>query len=88
MAKKSAVDKETAAFIKEVGIGPALVQRLGEFNGLLARVLEHEQKIVQQIGTVVAPVGAMTALTGELRALRQLLDKEGKFAFMDKPPAT
>lgn len=87
---KSQVDKETLAFIKEVGIGPALVQRLGEFNALMGRVLEHEQKIVQQVGTVVAPKAELIALTGELRAIRQMMDKEGKYLFMDqvKQPQT
>ncbi len=91
MATKSKTDKETALFIKEMGgIGPALIQRLGEFNGLMSRVLEHEQKIVQTIGTVVAPEKALTLLTGELRAIRQMMDKEGKYTFMDqvKQPGT
>lgn len=80
--------KEAIAFIKEVGIGPALVQRLGEFNGLMARVLQQEQAITKLIGTVVSPEKALTELTGELRAIRQMMDKDGKYAFMDKPKST
>lgn len=32
---------------------------------------------------VVFPVNAMSELTGELRALRNLLDPKGRYAFMD-----
>ena len=37
--------------------------------------------------TVVFPAQAMDDLTGELRAIRYLLDKEGRYSFMDKQRA-
>ena len=44
---------------------------------------EEIRSLSNIIARVVSPVEAMEDLTGELRALRQLLDKDGKYAFVD-----
>jgi hypothetical protein len=49
--------------------------------GRLQRCVDH---LTQIMGRIVFPAEAMNELTGELRAIRQLMDEKGRFAFMDK----
>lgn len=53
----------------------------------VGRLRDQVQGFQNIIGRVVFPAEAMQALTAELRALRYLLDKEGRFAVMDKARA-
>lgn len=49
--------------------------------GRLQRSVEH---LTQIMGRIVFPAAAMSELTGELRAIRQLMDREGRFTFIDR----
>ena len=59
--------------------------KVEQFSGMLASLQRSVQSVQDFVGRAVFPAKALGDLTGELRALRHLWDKEGKYAFMDRP---
>jgi hypothetical protein len=51
------------------------------------RLTERQDALIPLIGRIVSPTDAIDDLTSELRAVRMLLDKEGKFIGMDRERA-
>ena len=56
-------------------------------NGPMLAAINALQTEIRTLSSIQArgsfPAGAMNELTGELRALRNLLDPKGRYAFMD-----
>jgi len=76
------------------------LEKLGEVIKLLSSRVESLGTDIARLSTkmgdlsksisrwVVCPAESMDMLTGELRALRYLLDKEDRFSFMDRGRAS
>lgn len=59
--------------------------KVEQFCGVVDMVNRRVKGVEDFLGRVTFPAQALSDLTGELRALRHLWDKEGKYAFMDRP---
>ena len=64
-----------------------LTHKIEQLNGMLDIVAKRHGEILSFLGRVTFPAAALAELTGELRALRWLLDKTGEFRYMDKERA-
>jgi methyl-accepting chemotaxis protein len=61
-----------------------IIQKLEQVAALMDLMVKRTEDIKNFLGRVVAPTEAMNAMTGELRALRRLLDTRGEYIFLDK----
>jgi hypothetical protein len=61
-----------------------MIQKLEQVAALMDLMVKRTEDIKNFLGRVVAPTEALNAMTGELRALRRLLDTRGEYLFLDK----
>lgn len=61
-----------------------LIHKIEQQNGMLDIVAKKHSEILGFLGRVHFPADAIEALTGELRAVRILLDKDREYSFLDK----
>lgn len=77
------IGEVTAALERAGGV----VQKMEQVAALMDLIVKRTEDIKNFLGRVVAPTEAMNSMTGELRALRRLIDKHGEYLFLDKAHA-
>lgn len=50
----------------------------------VGRLRDAVDRLTNFLGRAIFPIEAMGELTGELRAIRQLMDTEGRYRFIDR----
>jgi len=86
--KSKDMEKLTGQLVNAIGRARELWdRRMSELVAALVRISDQQKTLTNLMGRVVFPAEAMDDLTGELRAVRILLDKDGQFRGMDKTRA-